>query len=84
MIYTFKPVYKGHSREPVYKGHSREPVYKGHSREPVYKGHSREPENVAFISSFSLYTGSNYMHYSFMGKMRQSFIDSDLLYRGAL
>ena len=60
------------------------PVYKGHSREPVYKGHSREPENVAFMSSCSLYTGLNYMHYSLIGKIRLPFIDSDLLYRVAL
>ena len=51
---------------------------------PVYKGHSREPENVAFMSSCPLYTGSNYMHYSIMGKMRLPFIDNNLLYRGAL
>jgi hypothetical protein len=31
-----------------------------------------------------LYTGSNYMHYSIMGKMRSPFIYRDLLYRGAL
>jgi len=49
---------------------------------PVYKGHSREPENVVFISSCPLYTG--YMHYSLMGKIGLSFIDNDLLYRGAL
>ena len=51
---------------------------------PVYKGHSKEPENVAFISSCPLCTGYDYMHYSLMGKMRLPFIDSDLLYRGAL
>jgi hypothetical protein len=50
----------------------------------VYKGHSREPENVAFISRCPLYTGYNYRHYSSMGNMRLPFIDSDLLYRGAL
>jgi len=50
----------------------------------VYKGNSREPKNVAFMSSCPLYTGLNYMHYSLMGKMRLPFIDSDLLYRGAL
>jgi hypothetical protein len=50
---------------------------------PVYKGHSREPAIVPFMSSFPLYTGNNYMHYSLMGKMRLPFIDSDLLYRGA-
>ena len=54
------------------------------SVKPVYKGHSREPENVAFMSSYSLYTGKNYMHYSLMGKLRLPFIKSDLLYRGAL
>ena len=29
---------------------------------PVYIGHSKKPEN-GFMSSFPLYTGSNYMHY---------------------
>jgi hypothetical protein len=38
----------------------------------VYKDHLREPYNVAF------------MHCSLMEKMRAPFIDSDLLYRGAL
>ena len=42
------------------------------------KGQSREPEKCL------LYTGLNYIHYSLRGKMRLSFIDSDLLYRGAL
>ena len=51
---------------------------------PVNKGHSRESENVAFISGCPLYTGQNYMQYSLMGKIRLPFIDSDLLYRGAL
>jgi hypothetical protein len=51
---------------------------------PVNEGHSKEPENVAFMSSCPLYTGYNYMHYSLMGKMRLPFIDSGLLYRGAL
>jgi len=41
------------------------------------KGHSKEPENVAFISSFPLYTGKYYVHCSLMGKMRLPFIDSD-------
>jgi hypothetical protein len=51
----------------------------------VYKGHSREPENVPFMSRCPLYTGQNYMHlYSLMRKMRLFFIDSDLLYGGAL
>ena len=50
----------------------------------VYKGHLREPENVAFMSRYPLDTGWNYMYYSLMGIMRLSFIDSDLLYRGAL
>ena len=48
------------------------------------KGHARKPKNVAFMTSCPLYTGQNYMHYSLIGKMRLSFIDSDLLYRGAL
>ena len=43
-----------------------------------------EPENVAFISSCPLYTGSNYMHYSLMEKMRLPFIDSYLSNRGTL
>ena len=47
---------------------------------PVYKGHSRGPEDVAFMISCPLYTGSNYMHYSLMGKMRLTFTNSDLLY----
>ena len=51
---------------------------------PVYKGHSSEHDNVAFMSSCPLYTGKNYMHYSLMGEMRLPFIDSDLLYKGAL
>ena len=45
----------------------------------VYKGQSREPENVAFMSSFPLYSGLNYMLHSSM-----PFIDSVLLYRGVL
>jgi hypothetical protein len=40
-----------------------------------------EPENVLFLSICSLYTGYNYMRYSLMGKIRLSFIDSDLLYK---
>ena len=48
----------------------------------VFRGHSRELENVAFMNSCPLYTGQNYIQYSLMGKMRMSFIDSDLLYRG--
>ena len=47
---------------------------------PVYKGHSRGPEDVAFMISCPLYTGSNYMHYSLMGKMRLTFTNRDLLY----
>jgi hypothetical protein len=50
----------------------------------IYKGHSWEYENVAFMSRYPLYTGSNCTCYSLMGKTRLSFIDSDLLYRGAL
>ena len=38
---------------------------------PVYKGHSMKHEMCP------LYIGSNYMHYSLMGKMRLSFINSD-------
>ena len=36
------------------------------------------------MSNFRLYTSYNYMHSSLMGKMRLLFIDSELLYRGAL
>ena len=50
----------------------------------VYKSHSREPENVAFMNRRTLYTSKHYMHYSVMGNMRLSFIDNDLLDRGAL
>jgi hypothetical protein len=32
------------------------------------------PENVAFMSSFTLYTGKYYVHYSLVGKMRLPFI----------
>jgi hypothetical protein len=42
----------------------------------------REYENVPFVFSCPLYTGSNYMHYLLMEEMRLPFIDSDLLYRG--
>jgi hypothetical protein len=41
---------------------------------PVYKGHSREPENVPFIIIWTVH----------QWEMWLSFIDSDLLYRGAL
>ena len=51
---------------------------------PVYKGHKRESENVTLMSSCPLYTGSNYMHYSLMRKMRLPFIDNDFLCRGVL
>jgi len=50
---------------------------------PVCKGHTREPENAPFMNSCLLYTGSNYMPYSLIGKMRLPIIDSDLLYRDA-
>jgi hypothetical protein len=43
-----------------------------------------KPENVAFMNSCPLFTGLKYMHYSIMGEMGLPFIDSDLLYRGAL
>ena len=42
-----------------------------------------EPQIVPFLSCCSLYTGYNCMRYSLMGKMRLSFIDSDLLYKNA-
>ena len=48
------------------------PVYTS-TVKPVYKGHPMEPENVPFMSSCPLYTGSNYMHYPLMGKMRLPF-----------
>ena len=53
---------------------------------PEYKGHSwtKEPENVPYMNNCHLYTGYNYMNYLLMGKMRLPFIDSDLLYRGAI
>jgi hypothetical protein len=43
-----------------------------------------KPENVSFMNSCHLFTGLKYMHYSIMGEMGLPFIDSDLLYRGAL
>jgi len=45
-----------------------------------YKGHSVEPENVAFISSFPLYT--DYYYITINGKNEAA--NSDLLYRGAI
>ena len=50
---------------------------------PLYKGHWREPENVIFMKSCFLCTGSKcvtvcVIHY--MEKMKLPFIDSDLLY----
>jgi hypothetical protein len=51
---------------------------------PVYKGHSRESENVALMSSCPFqYRLKSYVLF-INGKMRLPFIDSDLLYRGAL
>jgi hypothetical protein len=38
----------------------------------VYKGHSMESENVPFMSSCPLYTGSNCMHYSLHGENKTS------------
>ena len=32
-----------------------------------------EPENVPFMSSCPLYTGSNYLHYSLIGNIRSPF-----------
>ena len=55
-----------------------------HTVKPVYKGHSREPKNVAFMSSCSLYTGWNYMHYSLMGKMKLPYRQWFVIYRVAL
>jgi hypothetical protein len=52
---------------------------------PVYKGHSGEPENMTFMSSCYIQVKIKCTTlYSLMGKMRLSFIDSDLLCRGAL
>ena len=50
---------------------------------PLYKGHWREPENVIFMKSCLLCTGSKcitvcVIHY--IEKMKLPFIDSDLLY----
>jgi len=50
---------------------------------PVYKENSTEPENEPFMINCPLYTGENHMRYSRMGKMRLSFIRSDLLYKSA-
>ena len=36
---------------------------------PVYKGHRRRPENSPFMSSWLLYTGSDYIHYSLYGRI---------------
>ena len=51
---------------------------------PVYKGHSSKAENVPIMSSCLLYAGQYYLEYSLIGKMRLLFIESGLLYRGAL
>ena len=55
-----------------------------HTVKPVYKGHSMEPANVPVMSSCPLYTRLELYELFINGKMRLSFIDSDLLYRGAL
>ena len=59
-------------------------INKKNTFKSVYKVYLRESQNVAFMNSCPLCTGWNYMHYSLIGKMRLSIIDSDLLYRGAL
>ena len=77
---TVKPVYKGQSLaivKPVYKGQSlviqlnlsiKDKVI-GNTVKPVYKGHRRRPENSPFMSSWLLYTGSDYVHYSLYGRI---------------
>jgi hypothetical protein len=43
------------------------PIYialKGTCECAIYIGHQLEPDNLPFMSSCTLYTGSNYMHYS--------------------
>ena len=55
-----------------------------HTVKPVYKDHSRKSENVAFMSSCPFqYRLKSYVLF-INGKMRLPFINSDLLYRGAL
>ena len=50
---------------------------------PVYKGHSSwEYENVAFMSSYPFYTGSNCTCYSLMGKTRLPLILTVICYIG--
>ena len=50
-----------------------------------YEGHSRVPENVPAMNSFHLFIGYNYVQYLLlMWKIRLPFIDSVLLYIGAL
>ena len=48
------------------------------SAKDLFKGHSMEPENEPFIYSLTLFELFIY------GKIRVSFIDSDVLYRGVL
>jgi len=48
------------------------------STKDLYKGHSMKPENEPYIYSLQLCELFIY------GKMRLSFIDSDVLYRGVL
>ena len=55
--------------------------YLKYTVKPVYKGHSWESENVAFIYRLKLYA---HQFHSLMGKMTLLFIDSYLLFRGAL
>lgn len=52
-----------------------------------FTGHSRKSGNVPIMSNYSLYAiykYKMYVHYSIMGKIRLSFVDSDLLYRVAI
>ena len=50
---------------------------------PVYKGHLRLHENVSFMSSCPLKYRLKLYALLINGKMRLSFMDSDLLFRGA-
>jgi hypothetical protein len=80
---TVKPMNKGQTTvKPMNKGQiTVKHMNKGQTTvKPMNKGHT----NLSFISSFPLYTGQNYIQCSLIGKIRLPFIDSDLLYRGAL
>ena len=51
---------------------------------PVYKGHLRLHENVSFMSSCPLKYRLKLYALFINGKMRLSFMDSDLLFRGVV